>query len=1785
MDTSVESNIFALDVHMKNASSSNVKFDIKYKNSHTSSSCMKHKKAGCESNVKAITSGVKPQRPKEWELDVRPLISSKKWLQNYGLKKNRLQLNQILPTIGFKMSDEFDESLKKPVSSRYCGGMFQQLLRPDGRTFNVSCSKEKLIQLEKRLTQIVNLLKRRMEWLTTESRRVFGVIEERSITIVLDIQNMHPEEFDQYKVALEKVIREQVSQIAKFNLIRASEEIQQLSPECVPVSYDTIEKAIDWLWNLDRMAAVAKTSSSEAVLKAFADQHTEAVYFFTESTSIESGKEILKDKVMNSQRKVPVHVVSFNCDSSSTITFLKDFTKITGGRFHAYGLLKELDDFEENSKDGPVNQANTILKHKTSGGLPPGAGVREDVILIFEELEEARSNLNQIRSLIEKAPEPKKNNLKEASLDQPNRPTTFKEEQNMTSKEWLAVYGLEARKLALDDILSRVAFKHQDGVINCMVPSESQTNAIIYPKLVNARYCEKFPIVKWKNGEAVHVQVTPEIYRMYEERVNVALDKVQQRIDWLNKGSRSLFGTLVEDQIYLLIDISASMRPSIEFIKNKLFVLMQEQLRHKKKINFVTFNSKANCWKDRLVDVSESSLQSAWAWLQTVTCWGSTNTYAALQIALGDPQTQAIYLLTDGRPDQPPKSILAQVQMKKSIPIHTISFNCNDVEANQFLYSLAAITGGRYHYFSETGTPVDEPPAWQSMDVQELNDEIKRGLEYLKKLADLRNECASLGWRKEAAQLRSSLQSARESHESFHFSTGSLLDLKDNYRPDSPARPSSTPLTTVSSPHRPSSAPTTPRPSSAPPPVFSYSPRRFPTPPKVRPKSAHTRSHEKQTSSSVKLTARQRSSHHTFSKTPVIAGHTRTSILRTLTSSGRFSPGEWLLPETKSLFQIQAERQKEITKQLEKIESKREKNTKKLLESKQKSSKQWLSKHGLIAQRLTILDALASTFVPHKPKYVSIIDKHVMSKVFDEIFPIAHVSRKQEIKLVNPNGVDLVMYEKKLTEAIEKYRKRLNKIVWNALPASARKEFDSDKPFQVEGNCEKLFKLLDEAGWPVTRKDITLLKDEITHAEKFLHQSKELRRAATGEDEENEVVVKEMVITPVRNRSQSPKSNRSSSSRSKSEGSPERSRSADSRKSSIDSLDRSRSITPDFQSTARKVKEKENLKEVMKSVSSKTELHTDISKKIRIKLDTLRGQTVVARLDEDGLYYPAVVVKCPDPRHAVVKYDGEDGKIATVLTRYVIPIGGAVSRPFLSAGDCVLIRVVNLDNAKECYIPGCIEANTARKCGTSKFYSVTMFNGQRSLVKMKNLIKISKERYELARMYIAMQWQEDEDSTEEEFETIYEAPKRQRPDDRKRHQRSPSPVSVSESSRSRTPSPSTTRSNNPSSTIESSRSIPREDPFLKVDSALEKLQELSQNLAEQQKKQEKDSKRLKSMIKKQGKLKVKQKEVIEIRNQETVKEVILKESSRTAEESWYHGSNDEQSMLNLRKSLPPLHPKQDVLARWLDDGWYYRCMVLRCHGDYSYDIQDTTGLIERIWREDIITEEDNSERKSDNNFNMVNKHVIALFPDYRFSYAPGIVKKVHDYKIEVQFYNNKTDFVPINEVYSINYVKYAEDVEYINKKDKELVGMAVLVRNDNNGVYYPGTVKKIKDGYTYEIEWADGTTDTQDGIHIFSVFRRRPKLRVNENILACYNPNTVEFLPGVLKGIDEDSLTVEFCNGEIVESVDQSPWYWLNKDYYEEAKRYYKKHYNAYKNKMKTKAASIQPIVLKTIHL
>jgi hypothetical protein len=67
----------------------------------------------------------------------------------------------------------------------------------------------------------------------------------------------------------------------------------------------------------------------------------------------------------------------------------------------------------------------------------------------------------------------------------------------------------------------------------------------------------------------------------------------------------------------------------------------------------VAFNSTINPWRDRLTKINDSTTYSqVTPWIDGLNAEGSTNTLAALRFALADPATEAIYLLTDGRPDQ-----------------------------------------------------------------------------------------------------------------------------------------------------------------------------------------------------------------------------------------------------------------------------------------------------------------------------------------------------------------------------------------------------------------------------------------------------------------------------------------------------------------------------------------------------------------------------------------------------------------------------------------------------------------------------------------------------------------------------------------------------------------------------------------------------------------------------------------------------------------------------------------------------------------------------------------------------------------------------------------------------------------------------------------------------------------------------------------------------------------------------------------------------------------------------
>jgi len=69
-------------------------------------------------------------------------------------------------------------------------------------------------------------------------------------------------------------------------------------------------------------------------------------------------------------------------------------------RFHAYAISTELDVYERSTVDEQTGYLSLVSRTKVFGGIPDGAGMREDVMMIFEELEEARNSLTQIKSIM-----------------------------------------------------------------------------------------------------------------------------------------------------------------------------------------------------------------------------------------------------------------------------------------------------------------------------------------------------------------------------------------------------------------------------------------------------------------------------------------------------------------------------------------------------------------------------------------------------------------------------------------------------------------------------------------------------------------------------------------------------------------------------------------------------------------------------------------------------------------------------------------------------------------------------------------------------------------------------------------------------------------------------------------------------------------------------------------------------------------------------------------------------------------------------------------------------------------------------------------------------------------------------------------------------------------------------------------------------------------------------------------------------------------------------------------
>ncbi|XP_032098798.1 von Willebrand factor A domain-containing protein 3A isoform X2 [Sapajus apella] len=342
---------------------------------------------------------------------------------------------------------------------------------------------------------------------------------------------------------------------------------------------------------------------------------------------------------------------------------------------------------------------------------------------------------NNVGSVYKKYPQGRGVRRTSSSMDLPRKDTVC------SSQEWVAKYGLKKLKLEISRCLGP----------NCTHQKSGQRSA-------SARHCSIFPSIEI-HGVVRHIQWTPREMEVYIRCVEKVLRRYVQRLQWLLSGSRRLFGTVLENRVCILLDTSGSMDPYLQQVKTELVLLIWEQLRkHCDSFNLLSFAEGLQWWQDTLVETTDAACHEAMQWVTHMQAQGSTSILQALMKAFSFHDLEGLYLLTDGKPDTSCSLVLNEVQRlreKRDVKVHTISLNCSDRAAAEFLRKLASFTGGRYHcpvgedtlskiHNLLTKGFIDEKdptlPPFEGDDLRRLAQEITKARSFLSQAQSFRSQ-------------------------------------------------------------------------------------------------------------------------------------------------------------------------------------------------------------------------------------------------------------------------------------------------------------------------------------------------------------------------------------------------------------------------------------------------------------------------------------------------------------------------------------------------------------------------------------------------------------------------------------------------------------------------------------------------------------------------------------------------------------------------------------------------------------------------------------------------------------------------------------------------------------------------------------------------------------------------------------------------------------------------------------------------------------------------------------
>ncbi|XP_030619421.1 von Willebrand factor A domain-containing protein 3A [Delphinapterus leucas] len=592
-------------------------------------------------------------------------------------------------------------------------------------TRKMHISTQTIHQFESKLSEAIELYQQRIQWLTENSKKAFGLIKGARVGVLIDVSAVSsgPQK-EEFQSDLMSLIDEQLSHKEKLYVLSFGTTTSTLWPSPVEVGTSSLQELKLWVKKLqpDRGSNLL-----QALKKIFALKGLNSLVIIMGSCP-DQPSEILSEYIQQSimGRDLITHIITYKCDDQVPPAVLKHLAEALGGYYHCYSPETEIYSSRE-------------------------------VDELLAEIQEAQSLRGHVQALHQSAPcEERTGSMHEISTEVAKRPLTSllpkppKHEDPLTiefpnldktSAEWLKTNSLKAKKLSLYQVLAPNAF----SPVEEFVP--------ILRKTVSSTIHEKAMVqFEWHDGTMKNIHVDLPFLYEYQKQLSRAMRMYERRIEWLSLASRRIWGTVCEKRVVILLDISVTNSMYIIHIQHSLRLLLEEQLSNKDCFNIIAFGSTIESWRPEMVAASHSNLQSAWRWVLSLQCQGSRNVLSALRKAVevdfkdkDKQQSQGIYLFTGGIPDQDMAMLsayMAEARVGCDLQLNVCLFyvgesqmdttppacyaSRSDTAAAYREFTQAA--GGRFHWFGDTGI-------YESDDIGAITSEMEKALNYSQKCA------------------------------------------------------------------------------------------------------------------------------------------------------------------------------------------------------------------------------------------------------------------------------------------------------------------------------------------------------------------------------------------------------------------------------------------------------------------------------------------------------------------------------------------------------------------------------------------------------------------------------------------------------------------------------------------------------------------------------------------------------------------------------------------------------------------------------------------------------------------------------------------------------------------------------------------------------------------------------------------------------------------------------------------------------------------------------------------